>query len=124
MENISNYPEMQEWLERDKNDVVPSDMEVWGVQKLEYTFKDLELWKVHRTLQDPGAKKLKKLDKSKVKMRNNEQVAKHKKGDSDDGDNSLKKEKGEEKEKGKEKEEMSSSKAKSKSSSSKSHKCK
>ena len=36
--NVSNYPMLVEWLENEPEDQ-PSDVDVWGVQKLSYTFK-------------------------------------------------------------------------------------
>lgn len=39
---VAKYPEMLAWLEG-KEDKLP-DIEVWGVEKSVYTFKDLEFW--------------------------------------------------------------------------------
>ena len=38
---VSNYPMLVEWLENEPEDR-PSDVDVWGVQKSSYTFKDLD----------------------------------------------------------------------------------
>jgi hypothetical protein len=40
---VSNYPLMMEWLENDSEGSV-SNLEVWGVEKASYNFKDLHAW--------------------------------------------------------------------------------
>ncbi|KAF8815000.1 hypothetical protein BYT27DRAFT_7027227, partial [Phlegmacium glaucopus] len=40
---IARYPEMVKWLEREDKDI-PSDLDVWHIQKSEYGFKELEEW--------------------------------------------------------------------------------
>jgi hypothetical protein len=39
---VGDYPEMVAWLENDGD--VPSDLEVWGVEKERYSFGDLDLY--------------------------------------------------------------------------------
>jgi hypothetical protein len=39
---VSAYLEMIAWLENAKD--APSDLEVWGVEKAQYAFVDLDLW--------------------------------------------------------------------------------
>lgn len=60
---VSNHPLMIEWLEN--GDDKPSDLDVWGVEKTHYTFKDLieylEQAKVKR--KEKGKKKVKVADK-------------------------------------------------------------
>jgi hypothetical protein len=40
---VSNHPLLMEWLENEPEDC-PSDLDVWGVQKSSYTFKDLDVY--------------------------------------------------------------------------------
>ena len=40
---VSNYPLMVKWLENDLEESV-SDLDVWGVEKASYNFKDLHAW--------------------------------------------------------------------------------
>ena len=48
--DIHNYKLMIEWLEWDKDEDEPADLEVWHLQKVHYTFNDLGLWKKEGTL--------------------------------------------------------------------------
>jgi hypothetical protein len=48
---ISQYPQMVLWLEQDENS--PSDLEVWGIQKDQYSFPDL-----HAFLDNGGPKEV------------------------------------------------------------------
>jgi hypothetical protein len=91
-------------LERGKDELEPTDEEVWGIAKSQYTFVDLGLWKKQGTLKDPRGLQKKKLEKEKTKGREKERKQKRKK---DDVDNE---------------EEGSSKKGKSSGSGSKSHK--
>ena len=50
---VSNHPLMVAWLENLEDQ--PSDLEVWGVEKSSYTFKDLDVY-----LQEAGGKGKKK----------------------------------------------------------------
>ncbi|KIJ93234.1 hypothetical protein K443DRAFT_13003 [Laccaria amethystina LaAM-08-1] len=43
---------MQKWLERGKDELEPTDEDVWGIAKSQYTFVDLGLWKKQGTLKD------------------------------------------------------------------------
>jgi hypothetical protein len=60
MQDISQFPKMQEWLEHEDNELEPTDEDVWGVTKSQYTFVDLALWKKHGTLEDPKGSQKKK----------------------------------------------------------------
>lgn len=40
--NVAQYPLMVQWLEGGDNK--PGDLEVWGIAKTSYTFKDLSAW--------------------------------------------------------------------------------
>ena len=40
--HVSAYSEMVAWLENAEG--APSDLEVWGVEKAQYAFVDLDLW--------------------------------------------------------------------------------
>ena len=51
---LSDYPLMVGWLEKDSEDLV-SNLEVWGVEKASYNFKDLHAWLEQRK----GKKKVK-----------------------------------------------------------------
>jgi L-rhamnose mutarotase len=104
MQDIAQFPDMQKWLERGKDELEPTDEEVWGIAKSQYTFVDLGLWKKQGTLKDPRGLQKKKLEKEKTKGHEKERKQKRKK---DDVDNE---------------EEGSSKKGKSSGSGSKSHK--
>jgi hypothetical protein len=79
---VSKYPEMLAWLEG-KGDKL-SDIEVWGVKKSLYTFKDLQLWMEHGTLKaemdveemDQGKKQGKKGKKDKDDKEKKKKVVK------------------------------------------------
>jgi hypothetical protein len=61
---VGRFPQMVEWLEREEGDL-PSDFEVWHLQKSEYGFKELELWIANDGTLDKVAKA--KLEKAKAK---------------------------------------------------------
>jgi L-rhamnose mutarotase len=52
MQDIAQFPDMQKWLERGKDELEPTDEDVWGIAKSQYTFVDLGLWKKQGTLKD------------------------------------------------------------------------
>jgi hypothetical protein len=83
MQDISQFPKMQEWLEREDNELEPTDEDVWGVTKSQYTFVDLALWKKQGTLEDPKGSQKKKLEKEKTKGREKERKQKGKKDGSE-----------------------------------------
>ena len=58
---------MVEWLERDIDGDESSDLHVWHLQKSQYTFKDLGLWKKDGTL-DTGYQ-IQQKEKGKAKVR-------------------------------------------------------
>ena len=41
-EHVSDYPDMQKWLENDND--APSSLKAWGVHKESYGYADLEAW--------------------------------------------------------------------------------
>jgi len=88
--NIQNHKLMVKWLEREDDDNEPSDLEIWHLQKTNYTFKDLGIWKKEGTLDKIYQKKLKEKElkgKGKAKARQNERKEKNRKvlsGDSVD----------------------------------------
>jgi hypothetical protein len=83
MQDISQFPKMQEWLECEDNELEPTDEDVWGVTKSQYTFVDSALWKKQGTLEDPKGSQKKKLEKEKTKGREKEQKQKGKKDGSE-----------------------------------------
>jgi L-rhamnose mutarotase len=76
MADIPQYPEMHKWLERKDDETDPTDEEVWGIVKAQYTFKDLSLWKMHGTLAVRGDSPRKKMSKGKAKGRDEERTSK------------------------------------------------
>jgi len=54
-------------LEREEDDEEPSDLEVWHLQKLNYTFKDLGIWKKEGTLDKKYQKQMRERGKRKRK---------------------------------------------------------
>ena len=69
---VSNYPLLVDWLENEPQDR-PSDLEVWGVEKSSYTFKDLDGYLIR------AAGKGKKKAVSKVAQGNDSDKKKSKK---------------------------------------------
>ena len=66
---------MVEWLERGENEISPSDLEVWHLEKTFYSFKDLNIWKQNGTLNADYQKQLlakRRKEKGKSKARQNE----------------------------------------------------
>ena len=84
MQDISQFPKMQKWLECGDDELEPTDEDVWGIAKSQYTFIDLALWKKQGTLRDPKGSQKKKLEKEKTKGCEKERKQKSKKDDSDD----------------------------------------
>jgi hypothetical protein len=82
MANIPQFPEMRRWLERKDDETDPTDEEVWGIVKAQYTFKDLALWKMQGTLAGRGDSQRKK-DKGKAKSRVEERTSKKQRVESD-----------------------------------------
>jgi hypothetical protein len=56
---VADYPEMVAWLDGDSES---ADIDVWGVQKVNYTFSDLSVW-----LENGGRWESDSEDESKVK---------------------------------------------------------
>jgi L-rhamnose mutarotase len=83
MADIPQYPEMRRWLERKDDETDPTDQEVWGIIKAQYTFKDLSLWKMQGTLGGRGDSPRKKIDKGKAKSRDEERSSKKQRVESD-----------------------------------------
>ena len=81
--DIHNYGLMVKWLERDVDGDEPSDLEVWHLEKNNYTFKDLSLWKKDGTLDKDYQRRQKEKEKAKAKA--NQRDEKRKKVESDDG---------------------------------------
>jgi len=84
--DIHNYKSMVRWLKKDVDDDGPSDLEVWHLQKTQYTFKDLELWKKEGTLDNDYRMQLKEKGKgkAKAKARSSQRSRKSRKAEPDD----------------------------------------
>ena len=66
---VANYPVMAEWL-ADGDDKL-SDLDVWGMEKSSYTFKDLEMY------YEQAARKGKKKGKGKEDKKDHKKTKKH-----------------------------------------------
>ena len=67
--DIHNYKLMVQWLERiDDDDAEPSDIDVWHLQKTQYTFKDFGVWKQEGTLDKEYQMQQKEKGKAKARM--------------------------------------------------------
>ncbi len=88
--DIHNYKPMVRWLKQDVDDD-PSDLEVWHLQKTQYTFKDLELWKKKGTLDENYQMQQKKKgkEKAKAKARISQRAEKSKGVEPDDSTDEL-----------------------------------
>lgn len=82
---------MVQWLNRGDDDLEPSDKDIWGVVKPNYTFADLSTWKVEGTL-NIDRKHTKASSKAIAKTRDTER--KHKKDKNQSEDSSENKGKG------------------------------
>ena len=81
---------MVEWLERtDEDDAEPSDIDVWHLQKPQYTFKDLGVWKQEGTLDKEYWMQQKKKEKAKARM--SERKEKRRLAEPKDGDDEPRK---------------------------------
>lgn len=78
---VGRFPLMVEWLEREDGDL-PSDFEVWHMQKSEYGFKELELWIANDGTLDKVVKA--KLEKAKGKKGKGKNRAKEESGDTEE----------------------------------------
>ena len=88
--DIQNYKLMVEWLEKDVNDEDPSDLHVWHLQKTQYTFKDLGLWKKDGTLDKDY--QIQQKEKGKAEVRTNQRKEKRSNFELDDsGDETTRK---------------------------------
>jgi hypothetical protein len=94
---IVQYPDMVKWLEC-KGDQL-SDVEVWGIEKAAYVYRDLEIWLDHGGTWEIEEKELKK-------GRKNEKEGNKKEGNKKEGN---KKDKGSKKDKKKDKKEKKGS---------------
>ena len=74
---------MVEWLERIDEDE-PSDIEVWHLQKTQYTFKDLGVWKQEGTL-DKEYQMWQQKEKGKAKARMSQRKEKRRMAESKNG---------------------------------------
>ena len=83
--DIHNYKLMVEWLERNVDDDEPSDLQVWHLEKGNYTFKDLGLWKKDGTLDKDYQRRQKEKRKEKAKAKTSQRDEKRGKVESDDG---------------------------------------
>ncbi len=83
-------------MEREEDDEEPSDLEVWHLQKLNYTFKDLGIWKKEGILDKKCQKQMrerekgkeKEKEKAKARTRQNEQKEKNRKKSDESGEDS------------------------------------
>jgi hypothetical protein len=89
--NISRYPEMVQWLEREDTDH-PSDLDVWHVQRSDYGFRELAVWIANGGTLDNDVKT--KLKKGKGKEEEEEEEEDKDKEREKDKDKEKKKEKG------------------------------
>ena len=71
---VSNHPLMVEWLENGEDK--PEDIDVWGVKKSNYTFKDLIGYLEQAKEKEKGKEKSKK--KSKADKEDNGEKRSHK----------------------------------------------
>lgn len=71
---VSNHPLMVEWLENGEDG--PSDIDVWGVEKSSYTFKDLKGYLDKEKAKGKGKEKKKVADKSKVEKKDHKKAKK------------------------------------------------
>ena len=79
---------MVEWLERGDN-LEPTNLDVWGIDKPQYNFKDLGIWKKDGTL-ELKKKDIKGKAKEKVKERvNTRDIKKRAREDDDDKDKEM-----------------------------------
>jgi len=63
---IARYPEMVRWLEHEDKDI-PSDLDVWHIQKSEYGFKELQDWVANGGTLDIAVKR--NVEKAKAKAK-------------------------------------------------------
>ena len=70
---VSNHPLIVEWLENEE------DIDVWGIEKSNYTFKDLIGYL--EQAKEKGKEKEKSKKKSKANQENNSEKRSHKKGE-------------------------------------------
>lgn len=73
---LSEYPKMMTWLE---NGDEVDDLEVWGMQKDDYVFKDLDFWLKNNGSLRMSTEKGKKVEKGKKKADEKEEGKKNKK---------------------------------------------
>jgi hypothetical protein len=78
---VPQYPQMQKWLKGEED--APDDYDIWGVEKTNYTFKDLSTWLEEKERKGKG--KAAKEKKGKTKREEKKRKVKDDKGkDGDD----------------------------------------